>query len=84
MVVDIEHRPHLIPTEVLVALAFGFRVGEPALFDRSLDDGEGDAGGPKRLDVHARIAHVMLKLLEVPRLGLLALADHEDANLGRA
>src|SRR5678816_4357802 len=82
MVVDVEHRPDLIPAAVLVALAPGFFVGEPPLGDRALDDRYRSTSGPERFDVHAWVADVVLKLLEVSGLRLLALADHEDANLG--
>src|SRR5678815_2703480 len=45
MVVDVEHRPDLIPAEVLVALAPGFFVGEPPLvIARSTTDTGAPAG----------------------------------------
>jgi len=84
MIIPVEHRPDLIPSQVVVSLSLGLIVRIRPLRESCLDDRDRDTGGANRLDMEARVAHLVLQRLEVAGLGEPAFAYDQDAMLGIA
>lgn len=79
MVIHIKYGPHLVPEEIDVPLSLCVVLSLNPLGDSNFHHSSGNTGGPKCLNVNARIPPMMLQVAEILRFRLFALANDQNA-----